>query len=292
MDLTETEAATALLDRMIAPVIDVAGSVPPRPSWLQVFPPRVIEWNRLELPLGRLPRGLTGLRILHLSDFHFRRRWPGSMDALLERMRHDPPDLVLLTGDFVDNKYNHRPGMPQVRRFVEGLTARTGCFAIHGNHDSYQVGVELRDTQVMFLDGRRHVVEMPAGQIELIGLPGKHRIELTPEFLRSLPAPEPDVPRIILSHYPDHLRRTADLQPDLFLAGHTHGGQICLPGGKPLIWHDSLPSKLSRGAHRVGDTWLVVSRGLGATTLPIRVFCNPEVVEIRLIRDKQDGASQ
>jgi predicted MPP superfamily phosphohydrolase len=160
-----------------------------------------------------------------------------------------------------------------------------GCFAIHGNHDSYQIGAELRDSQVKFLDGRRHVVDLPGGQVELIGLPGRRRIELLPEFVDSLPRPQADVPRIILSHFPDHLIRTAVLQPDLFLAGHTHGGQICFPGGGPLIWHDKLPRRLSRGAHRVGDTWLVVSRGLGATGLPIRVFCTPEVVEIRLVEE-------
>ena len=193
--------------------------------------------------------GLTGVRILHLSDFHLRRTWPQSFDALLERMRADPPDLALMTGDFVENKSNYRRvHLPLVRRLVEGVTARVGCFAIHGNHDNYAIGRELRDSGVRFLDGRRRVVAMPGGKIELIGLPGKNRLELTDEFLGSIPPAEVGVPRIILSHFPDHLKRTAMLEPDLLLAGHTHGGQICLPGGQPLMWHDSLPRKLSRRA--------------------------------------------
>ena len=124
---------------------------------------------------------------------------------------------------------------------------------------------------------------MPGGKIELIGLPGKRRNELSSRFINALPEAQPGIPRIVLSHFPDHLKRTEGLQADLFLAGHTHGGQICLPRGATLMWHDSLPRRFARGAHRVGKTWLVVSRGLGWTGFPVRTWCPPEVVEIRLI---------
>src|SRR5947208_2850697 len=112
-------------------------STPNRPAqrrveWLQLFPPRAIEWNRVALPIPNLPRALQGLRILHISDLHLRRWWPKALDPLLDRIDRDPPDLVVFTGDFVDSKRNYRPAMPQVRRFAEGLRARLGCFAIHG----------------------------------------------------------------------------------------------------------------------------------------------------------------
>ncbi|HZK82747.1 MAG TPA: hypothetical protein VFC46_16805, partial [Humisphaera sp.] len=144
----------------------------------------------------------------------------------------------------------------------------------------YAIGEELAGSHVTFLDGRRQVIETPGGSVELIGLPGKDRIELTQEILESFPNRDAQSPRIVLSHFPDHLKRTGGLKADLFLAGHTHGGQICLPGGKPLMSHDSLPRYLCTGAHRVGDTWLVVNRGLGFTGLPIRANCPPEVIEI------------
>jgi hypothetical protein len=258
-------------------------------SWLELFPPRAIEWNRLELPLENLPAALSGLRILHLSDLHFRRRWPIVYDALLDRIAADPPDLLLFTGDWVNNKRNHRPAMPLVRRMIAGFKARIGCFAIHGNHDNYAIGQELADSHVTFLDGRRRLIDTPRGPIELIGFPGKDRIELTAEFMASLPPRAADVPRIVLSHFPDHLKRSGGLQADLFLAGHTHGGQICLPDGKPLIWHDALPRPLAKGAHRIGKTWLVVSRGLGFTGVAIRANCPPEVVEIVLVPTATTG---
>jgi hypothetical protein len=124
--------------------------------------------------------------------------------------------------------------------------------------------------------------------IELIGLPGVDRRDLDRGFVDAVPprgATPPGTLRIVLSHFPDHLRRTEVLRPDLFLAGHTHGGQVCLPGMVPIIKHDSLPRPLTTGVHRVGPTWLVVTRGLGTTTLPLRVFCPPEVMEIVLKRE-------
>jgi predicted MPP superfamily phosphohydrolase len=66
------------------------------------------------------------------------------------------------------------------------------------------------------------------------------------------------------------------------LAGHTHGGQACLPGGIPIIRHDTLPRRYCRGVNRLFDTWLVVSRGMGFATRQFRVFCPAEVVELVL----------
>jgi predicted MPP superfamily phosphohydrolase len=283
MNLSDTQPIPALLDQLVAPPTEQ--SVKQRFDWLQFFPPRAIEWNRVELPIKRLPRALHGLRVLHLSDVHLRRRWPAALNPLFDRIRQDPPDLLFFTGDFVDNKWNHRPAMPQVRRFIEQFTARIGCFAIHGNHDSYKIGEALRDSHVKFLDGCRQVIEARGEKIEIIGFPGKHRKELTADFIKSLPEPAAHVPRIILSHFPDHLKKTGGLGADLFLSGHTHGGQVCMPDGGALLWHDGLPRKLAKGAHRIGDTWLVVSRGIGWTGLPIRAFSLPEVVEMKLVVD-------
>jgi predicted MPP superfamily phosphohydrolase len=136
------------------------------------------------------------------------------------------------------------------------------------------------------IGGRRRVLSFGDASIELIGLPGYLRIKLPPDFADSMPPP-PDAKsgmiRIVLSHFPDHLRRTETLQPHLFLAGHTHGGQVCLPGRIPIIKHDKLPRRWCSGIHRVGETWLVVNRGFGAGNPQVRLFCPPEVIEIELV---------
>ncbi|MGH9372982.1 MAG: hypothetical protein ACRD15_15780, partial [Vicinamibacterales bacterium] len=116
--------------------------------------------------------------------------------------------------------------------------------------------------------------------------PGVHREDLDVEFLRSIPSRRAGGVRICLSHFPDLVRRTDFLAPDLFLAGHTHGGQICLPGRLPIIRHDTLPRHQCTGVHQIGQTWLVVNRGLGFSGLPFRAFCPAEVIEIRLARQE------
>jgi predicted MPP superfamily phosphohydrolase len=110
---------------------------------------------------------------------------------------------------------------------------------------------------------------------------------LNVDEIARIPSKGENTLRIAMSHYPDALRRIGRLEADLFLTGHTHGGQICLPGRIPIIKHDSLPRPYCTGVHRVDDTWLVVNRGIGFTTLPIRVFCPSEVIEIKVLSDER-----
>ena len=270
----------------------------PGPRW-QWRGPSDFIWKRLTLPVGGLAPALQGLRILHLSDFHTRGYWPPAYDTLLARIAADPPDLILFTGDFVESRRNHLPAVPHVKRLVAGFRARLGCFGTLGNHDLYHFAPHLDGTNVTLLEGARRVVDVGSASggandsgasVELIGFPGVDRTDLTDDFLRSLPAERAaGALRIVMSHFPCHLPRAQSLAPDLFLTGHTHGGQVCLPGGHPIITHCRLPRALARGVHRVGPTWLVVNHGLGFSGLPLRVLCPSEVVEITLEREGTDA---
>ena len=255
-----------------------------RGPWLQLSVPHGFEWNRFELPIAALPPQLEGLRIAQITDLHLKPFWSPVYDQLIERVCQEAPDLILITGDFVDHKKNHLPALPFVRRMVGALSARLGCFGILGNHDGYALGPRLEGTGITLLDGRRHVIEMDGAQLELLGLPGFLRKDTTRQILNTFPLKRFGVPRLVLSHFPDLIRKAATLLPDVYFAGHTHGGQICLPGGYPIIRHDSLPRRLSKGIHRAANTWLVISRGLGFTGLPVRLFCPAEVIEIKLTR--------
>ena len=249
--------------------------------------PSQFVWKRATLPIPGLPPGLHGLRILHLSDFHTRRYWASAYDALLACIAADPPDLILFTGDFVESRRNPVPAVPHVKRLAEGFTARLGCYGTLGNHDMYHFAPYLQGTNVHLLEGARHVLHVDGDAVELIGFPGVDRMDLTDEFLRTLPVERPErALRVVMSHFPDHLPRAEFLQPDLFLTGHTHGGQVCLPGGVPIITHCHLPRRLCRGIHRVGPTWFVLNHGLGFSGLPLRVLCPSEVVELRLEREE------
>lgn len=233
---------------------------------------------------------MQSLRILHITDLHLRGRWQTTYDDLVRGIEMSQPDLLLFTGDFVDNKKNHLPALPHLFRLLEGFRARLGCFGILGNHDRYALAPKLAHN-VRLIDSERILLPIEGGTIELIGLPGVDRRDLTTAFVESIPPrdqQQPGTVRIVLSHFPDHLLKTQSLRPDLFLAGHTHGGQICLPGMVPILRHDQLPRKLCSGIHKVGHTWLIVNRGIGTTGLTLRVFCPPEALEVRLVREGEE----
>jgi uncharacterized protein len=263
----------------------LATAAPSLPGpWMQYRVPRGFEWNRYELPIAGLPPELEGLRVAQLTDLHLRRFWSDAYDGLIERVAQESPDLILITGDFIDSK--RHPARPAVtaRRLVSALSARLGVYAILGNHDRHHFAPYLEGTGVTLLDKECRRVNVDGAELELLALPGINRRQLTRQVLASYPPREQGVPRLILAHFPDHLRRIAELRPDVYFAGHTHGGQFCLPGGFAPIRHDSLPRRLCKGVHRTAGTWLVVSRGLGFTGLPFRFFCPAEVVEVTLTK--------
>lgn len=271
-----------------APPVEQPAEAPPTPRyrgpWIQWRDPGGFEWNRYELPIAALPPQLEGLRIAHITDLHVRSGWRRGFDELIERVRSEAPDLILITGDYVDYKRRQDPAVPHVRRMLESLSAPLGCFGTLGNHDRHKLAPKLEGTGLTLLNGARHLLDVDGAGLELIGLPGVDRRDLTPQVLESFPRRQPGVPRIVMCHFPDGLRKAAALQPDVYLAGHTHGGQICLPGGWPPVRHSPLPRRLCKGLHRAANTWLVVSRGMGFTNIQLRLFCPTEVIELILTR--------
>ena len=255
-----------------------------RTPWLQAMGYSSFDWTHLELPLPDLPNELAGLRLVQVSDLHLHRQWEKGLQLLLDELAADPPDLVLLTGDLVEDKRDHRPAMPLVKRFLQGLSSRRGVYSILGNHDNFRLGAEMAGLGVHLLDGKREVVTVAGAELELIGLPGLQRFHLPADFCSRFAPKQPGRPRIVLGHFPDHLTRTHALEADVYLAGHTHGGQICGPGGWAIMRHDSMHRRYCKGVHRYGNTWLVVSRGMGFSKIPVRMFCPPEAIEISLRR--------
>jgi predicted MPP superfamily phosphohydrolase len=256
---------------------------PRRGPWLNLIDFAGYEWNLVDLALPQLPAALEGVRMVHITDLHLRTRWPRQLDDVIERVQKDPPELILFTGDFVDDKRDHGPAMPLVKKLIGGLRAKAGMFAILGNHDGDLLAPKLHGLGVRVIVHQRVDAIVNSAPVELIGLPGPDRGDLDERFLHAIPPKQPGVPRIILCHFPDLIRAARPLQADLYLAGHTHGGQICLPNERAIFTHDSLPRHLCKGAHDVDGTCLIVGRGFGFTSIPVRAFCPAEVVEVRLV---------
>ena len=235
-----------------------------------------------DVPIDGLPASLAGFRILHLSDAHFGTGWHAGYDRAIARINAVDADLIAFTGDWIEDKLDPRAGLPTTIRFARQLRARLGLWSITGNHDGDLVAPRLIEAGLNVLVGERVLFAGGDGGIELVGLPGVGRDDLADALLDTFAPPAPGVVRIVLGHYPDQVRRVARIGAHLLLAGHTHGGQVCLPGGVPILKHDALPRDQVTGLHRLDGTWLHTSRGLGCSTWNIRLFCPPELTTITL----------
>jgi predicted MPP superfamily phosphohydrolase len=243
-----------------------------------------VRLRELELELPGLPVELDGLRIVHLSDFHFGVPSPGvgaGWEAA-EWTRDRRPDLVAVTGDLL----THPRGEPMLRRLVRVLPQPT--LAVLGNHDlaisrdpqarrsdlrELQPATLLRDEgRLLELRGRRVWV---AGSDPRLIVRGRPRLD--PNRL----AGDADF-SILLCHYPRVLDRLEPGRFDLVLAGHMHDGQIALPypGGRLLLAHPSAP--YTRGVYRSPAATMHVSAGLGTTFVPFRFAARPEATELTL----------
>lgn len=281
----------------ITPAGDAVVEIDEPAPWLCLGLPGKVEWTRLRLPIPRLDRHLEGLRIVHVTDLHMRRRWCGGYDRLIEQINAAHADLLLFTGDFVEDKRDYRPAWSMVRRLVQPLRARLGRFTVLGNHDSDMLATHLAELGISVIEHQRVLVEAkadspaatnsPPPPIELIGLPGIERADLDRDFIATLPPRTEGGVRIALSHFPDLFDDVAPAKPDIYLCGHTHGGQICLPGGWPPLTHARGPRRYATGIHRRGKCWFIVNRGVGAGKIPLRLFCPPQVIEIELVAENE-----
>jgi uncharacterized protein len=247
-----------------------------------------VEGRELEIGVPGLPAALDGLTVLHLSDFHagtpsLNTRAMRKATALGERWQ---PDLVAVTGDIL----SHGRARNAVVAALERLHPPLGIFVVLGNHDvgdthdPFSRGIVIEDwgrAAVTLLRDRSAVVEWRGCEIELAGVDprlfaeGRNR---PPEELFT----RPGALRILLSHFPEVPAEMPAGTCALTLCGHLHGGQICLPGpaGKVRLSHRAY--RYDEGVFEEAGTTVVVSRGLGTTLVPFRLFARPEVSLLRL----------
>src|SRR5882762_7618350 len=119
----------------LIPIASTPAAPPPRGPWLQLSVPHGFEFNRHSLPIPHLPADLDGFKIIHLTDLHLRPFWSDVYDQLIRRISDESPDLILMTGDFVNNKRDHTREAPFAHRFISQLQAPHGIFGVLGNHD-------------------------------------------------------------------------------------------------------------------------------------------------------------
>ncbi len=246
--------------------------------------------THLRLPIRGLDPSLEGLRIVQLSDLHIGNKMEGErLATLVEDVNRMEPDLVALTGDLFDFDPDY---IEEGARGLAGLRARLGVFAVLGNHDLYTgselvaEGLAAHAPNVRLL---RAELERVAGGAPLYvaGIDDPGRMWTDPDLiadeLETLGAGLPDDgPVILLSHRPDAIRQAARLGFAAVLSGHTHGGQIALPGLSHRVNLARLISRYPRGLFRVGDTVLYVNRGAGVAGPAIRIAAPREIATLEL----------
>ncbi|HEV2871172.1 MAG TPA: metallophosphoesterase [Actinomycetota bacterium] len=257
------------------------------------------DWYRLRRErVEALDPGHAPLTVLHLSDLHMRAADTRRM-AFLERLAGEPVDLVVLTGDMLGEPAGLGPVLETLGRF----RPRLGAVAVLGSNDyfaprfrnplTYFMGPSSRRRRSSPRNPWRELVEGleargwtvlanrrgQLGDIELAGMDDPHIRRDDPDVL--VPANGDASTRLRLGVVHSPYRRALDAFErngyGLLLAGHTHGGQVCLPGVGALVTNCDLPRDQVRGLSRWGSSWLHVSAGLGTSKYaPFRFACRPE----------------
>ncbi len=231
--------------------------------------------RRTVVPITGLPASPAGLRIAHVSDFHFFDGWNRTFEAAQDLLLGVEYDLLVATGDFVDDPAKWKTAAESARRFFEPLAIRTPIFGSLGNHDDPRVATEA-DLPVTFLCNRAVTLKLRGHPITIAGV--RQSCSGGEDLSAALAKAPPDGPLILLAHLPSTVYRLPSQDVDLVLSGHTHGGQIRFPWIGCVWSNDRLPPSMARGLHRVGSTHLHVNPGIGVSgPIRARFNCPPEV---------------
>lgn len=240
-----------------------------------------VETNEMTVDLGRTAAGRTPLRVGFASDFHAgattHHRLLVDACAALAAMK---PDVVLLGGDFVSVRASYVHALAEL---LADVHAPLGKYAVLGNHDLRanwrEVISALEGAGVHMITNSSVRLGAPFGDVVVSGIDDPTRG--LPRADLAMAGAEPEDTRIVLMHSPDGVAALRDHPFDLALAGHTHGGQIALPTGRPVVVPGALLNRTyCRGRFELegaGNRTLLVSRGIGTSAIPVRLFAAPEV---------------
>lgn len=236
--------------------------------------PRWIDVHTMTLHTPKLKA--AAFRIVQISDLHCDEK-PRNEERAIEIINGLKPDIVVATGDYL----NHAAGLPRLRQTLSRLEAPLGKFAVTGNFEVYhwpKLDV-LAESAFRVLDRETVIVTKGDDAIAITGM-GYVRSDAPREPIRGFSDDRFDV---FLFHTPDLVEDLSHCGVDLYLCGHTHGGQIALPGYGAVITFSKFGKKYESGMHRVGDTVLYVNRGLGMEPRPapqMRFFARPQIVVV------------
>lgn len=227
-----------------------------------------------EVVLDRLPEAFDGFRLLHLTDLHADLH-PDFPAAVRQAIATVDYDLVAVTGDFRTCIFGDHTGANEATIDIF-RDVKAPCFATLGNHDFLIKVPALEAAGIRFLLNENAVIHRGDSVLQLVGIDDPNFYK-THNFQRALSGVPADCCKILLSHSPETYDEAEGHGIDFQISGHTHGGQLCLPGGRVLMHDSSSPRHLLSGAWHSGRLQGYTGRGTGASAIPARLNCPAEV---------------
>lgn len=240
-----------------------------------------IRQNQVILP--GLPEAFNGYTILQLSDIHLDMH-PQTPHAIAEAVRNLDYDLCVITGDFRGRTFGPYDAVIEAAERIRPHI-NSPVYAVLGNHDTIRLvpGLEQQDIQLLLNEAQP--IQHQQQTIYIAGVDDAHyyRTDNIEKARETIP---PDAVSILLCHTPELYRHAAHAGFDLMLSGHTHGGQICLPGGHALYCNMRAPRRLCKGPWSHQGMSGYTSAGTGVSVVDVRFNCPPEMTLHRLYRDQ------
>jgi predicted MPP superfamily phosphohydrolase len=242
----------------------------------------VLKHNLIQTP--HLPRPFNDFTILQISDLHVEESEAAMMRViqLVETLRYD---ICLLTGDYRTKTWGpYDESLDGVAKVCSAL--KGPIFGVLGNHDTIRMLPGLEAIGIRMLLNEAETIERGGERIHLAGIDDAHfyRVDNIEKAAKNIPHEEFS---ILVTHTPEIYRQAAHADFDLLLSGHTHGGQICLPGGIPITLDSVLPRALGSGPWRHHGMIGYTSVGAGSSVVPVRFNCPPEITLHRLCQLNQ-----
>lgn len=240
-----------------------------------------IAMREIPVVLPDLPSAFHGFTILQLSDLHLD-GMPGLEHILLEVIGEREFDLCIFTGDYRKGLRGPVQGiMGSLKTLVNHIQSRRGFLGILGNHDDTIMVAPMEAMGIQMLINEHLILEKNGQHIQVIGTDDIHYYYT--DLAKDALEPARSMLTIGLVHSPEFYKEAASSGVDLYLCGHTHSGQVCLPGGIPLITHLNCGRAFFRGQWQYKAMQGITNAGAGTSGIPVRFNTQGEVLSIKLL---------
>jgi len=244
--------------------------------------------RHMTLAFERLPPALDGLTVLQVSDLHLD-ALPGLSARIAKQVAEIPCDICVLTGDYRKATYgSYGQVLPMLHEIVKAVRARYGVWGVLGNHDPGEILFDLEKMGVNMLLNEYRMLEVNGCSLLIAGTDDTHYYPDPAQEQSLIESPEADF-KMAFIHTPELYREAAVSGFDLYLCGHTHGGQIALPNGKPIITHSRAPHPMNNGLWQYQGMTGYTTTGVGVSGIPVRYNTQGELVKFTLKSASKNG---